>query len=551
MMSTEKAGENMDFTESLIQEYAKRIFGFAYLKTNDYHNAEDLSQEIIVALCDGTIAYKNIDNMDAYIYRICCYSWSKYLRKSKPGWEALNHTSTFETMQSDTNLEEGLIQKELSEKLRQEIMYLSKTKRDITVMYYYENKSGNEISNILGIPASTVRWHLSQAKMNLKERIIMTTEHGIYKPIRLSTGRNGWGEHDDPCGLHKDVLMQNVCWICHGQALTIEEIARTLGVAAVYLEDTIDKLLYMDYLKTVNKNKYQTHFFIPDAKYQLTERKFHLENTLPMAEQFYQVIVQALPRIKETINNSTDFDDDVLIWQFLPVVVFRTIQKTDSDIIQAKGLQHSAPKRKDGSKHWACASVRMSDILEGTSDISAELRDFCLQGGGNGIKLPVAGKMHALQFDLGFLGGHRHFGPTELSQLKRVHEIIMNGEVPNHYDKEIISTLIRKGYVSHTDENLKILIPYLTATEMQAVNQILQTCADELLNIKEIEKTFFQYIHTMNKEIPAFVENNERNHLLSGFSPYITILWLLYKNDYLRKPPAEELEHICTVVWEE
>ncbi|ASA22402.1 RNA polymerase sigma factor [Paenibacillus donghaensis] len=540
----------MDFTETLIKEYAKRIFGFAYLKTNDYHNAEDLSQEIIVALCDGTIADKSIENMDAYIYRICCYSWSKYLRKSKPGWEALNNASAFEYMESDDNIEEGLIQKELSEKLRQEIMYLSKTKRDITVMYYYENKSGKEISNILSIPASTVRWHLSQAKMDLKERIKMTTENGIYKPVRLCTGRNGWGENDDPCGLHSDVLMQNICWICHGKALSLEEIARTLGVAAVYLEDKIDKLLYLDYLKIVYKSKYQTNFFIPDARYQITERRFHLENTLPMAEQFYQITAVALKRIKSTVFNFTDFDDDFLMWQFMPIVILRTIQKIDSDIIQAKGLQHASPKRKDGSKHWACASVRMSDILEDAPDISAELREFCLQGGGNGIKLPVADKMHALQFDLGFLGGHRHFGPTELSQLKRVHEIIVNGEVPNSYDKEIISNLIRKGYVSHSDKYLKILIPYLTETQMQAVNRILQACSDEILNKKEIEKTFNQYISTMSKETPTFVDDNERNHLLSGFSPFITILWLLHKNGYLRKPTADEIERICTVVWE-
>lgn len=540
----------LDYTEALIKEYAKRIFGFAYSKTNDVHNAEDLSQDIIAQLCDGSIAFKNIENMDAYIYRICCYSWSKYLRKSKPGWEALNNAGAFEYMESKDHIEEDLIQQELSEKLRQEIMYLSKTKRDITVMFYYENKSGNEISGILGIPASTVRWHLSQAKMDLKERIKITTETEMYKPVRLCTGRNGWGEHYDPCGLHTDVLMQNICWICHGRALSLEEIARTLGVAAVYLEDKIDKLLYLDYLKIVHKSKYQTNFFIPNAKYQLTERSFHLYNTLPMAEQFYQVISEALPGIKSAIADSTDFDGDFLMWQFIPLVIFRTIQNIDSEIIRSKGLQHFSPKRKDGSRHWACASICMSDILAETPHIAAELVEFCLQGGGNGIKLPVAGNIHALQFDLGFLGGHRTFGPGELTQLKRVQEIIAEGEVPNSYDQEIISNLIRQGYVSHTDNKLKILIPYLTAMQMQAVDRILQSCSAEMLNLKEIEQIFNQYICTMSKEIPAFVDDNERNHLLSGFSPFITILWLLYKRGHLRKPAEDEMKRICTVVWE-
>jgi hypothetical protein len=54
----------------------------------------------------------------------------------------------------------------------------------------------------------------------------------------------------------------------------------------------------------------------------------------------------------------------------------------------------------------------------------------------------------------------------------------------------------------------------------------------------------------MSKEIPAFVDDNERNHLLSGFSPYITVLWLLYKKGYLSKPAEDETKRICTVVWE-
>lgn len=117
-MRMRRAGENMEFTETLVRQYAKRIFGFAYAKTNNFHNAEDLAQEIILALCDGSLADKQVGNMDGYIYRICCYCWSKYLRRNKPGWQALNSAEALEYMESGDNIEEGLIQQELSHKLR-------------------------------------------------------------------------------------------------------------------------------------------------------------------------------------------------------------------------------------------------------------------------------------------------------------------------------------------------------------------------------------------------------------------------------------------------
>jgi RNA polymerase sigma-70 factor (ECF subfamily) len=239
----------MDFTESLINVYAKKIYGFAYSKTNNYHNAEDLSQEIIIALCDKTTAEKGIENMDAYIYRICFYTWSKYLNKNKPQWEALSNTTAFDFIESDDNIEESYIQRELREKLRQEIMYLSKTKRDITIMFYYDNKSGNEISELLRIPASTVRWYLSQVKIDLKERIEMTEQSSIHKPITMNVGHNGIAVNLDMYGLSSDVLTQNICYVCYREALTIEEIARKLSVAAIYLESRITTMVYMDYMK--------------------------------------------------------------------------------------------------------------------------------------------------------------------------------------------------------------------------------------------------------------------------------------------------------------
>lgn len=540
----------MNFTEVVIKEYAKKIFRFAYSKTNNYSDAEDLSQDIILELCDISGVEDVIENMDAYIYRICCYTWSKYLRKNKRKWDELGSANVFEYVESKENIEGGYVQKELGEKLRQEIMYLTKLKREITILFYYENKKGDEIAKVLGIPASTVRWHLSQAKNDLRGRIEMEVCNEIYKPIKLKVGRNGWGENDDILGLQSDVLLQNICWICHGKALTIEEMSRTLGVAAVYLEDKIEKLLYMDYIKPVGKNKYQTNFFIPDGKYQLTERRFHLENVLPMAKQFYKIVEQALPQLKEIDFNSCEFNDEYLMWQFIPLVVFRSIQKIDCKIIQDKNLYHACPKRRDGTKHWACASIPMTDILNSTPEINKELREFCEEVKENSIKMETCDNICGLQFDLGFMTGYRNLDRVELAKLKRVKEILDKGETPNNYDKEIIADLIREGYVSNEEGKLKILVPYLTSNEMQKVDKILQRYLDEMLDEKEIEKIFNEYVEKMNKEIPSFVDKNERNHLLTGFSPYITILWLLYKNGYLKEPTIEEKKHLCTIMWE-
>lgn len=76
--------------ENIVLKYAKKIFGFAYAKTHNSYDAEDLSQEILLQILNKQTDFSDVENMDAYIYRICCYTWSNYLRKNKPEWNMIN-----------------------------------------------------------------------------------------------------------------------------------------------------------------------------------------------------------------------------------------------------------------------------------------------------------------------------------------------------------------------------------------------------------------------------------------------------------------------------
>ncbi|MBQ4510275.1 MAG: RNA polymerase sigma factor, partial [Clostridia bacterium] len=174
----------MDISKDIIEKYAKKIYGFAFSKTRDYNDAQDLSQEILIVLFDKGTKLSQIDNMDAYIYRICSYTWMNFYRKDIQKRKNLENASVLEFVADETDIEEEYIKKELHDKLRQEIMYLSKMKREVTIMFYYENKTSKEISDLLNIPDSSVRWYLGESKKTLKERIEMT-EQGIYKPIKI------------------------------------------------------------------------------------------------------------------------------------------------------------------------------------------------------------------------------------------------------------------------------------------------------------------------------------------------------------------------------
>ncbi len=549
----------MKYTEQVIREYADKIYGFAYSKTKNHHQAEDLSQDILVQLCDPRIDFEAIENMDAYIYRICSYTWSNYFRKNKPMWNAVNNADALEFFTDGENIEENYIQNELYERLRQEIMYLGRIRREITVMYYYENRSGEEIAEKLGIPASTVRWHMAKIKETLRERMEMTNTNEIYTPVKLVVGHSGWVKDYDMYGLSKDVLMQNICWVCREHALTMEEIARTLGVAAVYLEDKVEKMLYMDYMKTVGGNRYQTNFFIADLDYMLERRRFAYENAEKIAVPVYHMVRESMDKGKETWTFDGEFSDDLLLCALLMPELNRVsslLAHWANETLRLTGTGYM--KRKDGSEHAVSAHTRYVEEVEHRDDIDPDYRDYLRYSGGPGVKLRDIGTLQAMQLDMDLFGGWRVFEDAELKQLARVHELIEKGEQPNEYDMDGIANLVEKGYVRVDGGNPVLLIPYLRKKnwmDRAAETFSLALYRKKLEKYMDVEKVIGLLrgnVERMKKYVPAYLDKGQCNGLLLGAlnCEPTTLMYALFRHGYLAMPTEEEKERVATYVWE-
>lgn len=551
----------MNYTEQLILNYADRIYGFAYSKTKNYHQAEDLAQDILVQLwlCDRRVDFDSIENMDAYIYRICSYTWSNYFRKNKPMWNAVNNADALDFFADSEDIEENYIKNELYERLRQEVMYLGKIRREITVLYYYENRSGDEIAEKLGIPASTVRWHMAKIKETLKERMDMTTSNEIYTPVKLIVGHSGWAKDYGMYGLSKDVLMQNICWVCRERALTMEEIARTLGVAAVYLEDKVEKMLWMDYMKTVGRNRYQTNFFIMDLDYVLAANRFPYENALRIAVPVYEMVKENLEKSKEKLPFDGEFSDDFLLCTLLVPELQRVsslLSYWANEPLHLNGTAHM--KRKDGSEHTVSAHTLFREEIDRREGIDPTYRDYIKQSGGPGIKIRDIGSLQAMQMDMDLFGGWRYFENTELKQLARVHELIEKGEKPNEYGMDGIVNLVEKGYVRVDDGKPVILIPYLrksTETDKAAEKFSIDFYRQKLekyMDVGEIIELLRGNAERMKRHVPTYLDRGLRDSLLLGamYCEPTKLMYALFRHGYLAMPSEEGKKRIGTYVWE-
>lgn len=543
----------LELSNDIIHGYAKKITGFSYSKTHNLQTAEDLSQEILLSFVDSLRRQENIADMDGFVYTICSYTWSKFLRTNKKHWNNLDIDAFFDLYDS-SNVEEDTHIKILIEKLRVEIAYLNKLHREITILFYYDNKTGEEISKLFNIPHSTVRWHLGEIKKKLKVGIEMTTNNLNYTPQRIMAGHDGFinGE-DGQKGLGKDRIVDNICLACYGKTLTIEEIARSLMVAAGYIENHIKDLVYMDYLRVVDKNKYTTNFFIADIRHGVLAGKYHYHNIGIYAKKIYDAFNNRYEEIKSVGFLGSDLDKDFVLWSIMPFVENTIYYKSMSAVLRKNNVLMDTPKRKDGSQHWVCATLCDDNYFEEQTEFTKEEISFYKKSTGNGIKTRDDGLGNAsLQLDSRAtidIGIHwRAFDNPSLSEIQRIAQLIINNETPNELDKLVITREAEQGYVKMGNGTPKILIPYFIKSQYEKLTVILDEIIAELG-----EDMFADYIEKFaeifNKEIPDFVSKEERVYHKYKIYPQYAILYWLSDNGYLRYPTEEEAKRLCTVVW--
>lgn len=160
---------------------------------------------------------------------------------------------------------------EAVKRLQHEIAYLSRLQRRIVIMYYFENRKQADIASELGIPVGTVKWHLFEAKKELKRGMdtMRKTSDLKFNPIKFHAyGINGSVGSRNPDEFFRSSLPQNICYCVRNVAKTVNEIADDLGVSPVYVETEVDVLEEYGFL-VKQKDKYLINFIINEPTAEL------------------------------------------------------------------------------------------------------------------------------------------------------------------------------------------------------------------------------------------------------------------------------------------
>ncbi|MCL2774506.1 MAG: RNA polymerase sigma factor [Oscillospiraceae bacterium] len=541
---------NIDtFNSQFIDEYSKKILAFAYDKTCNICDAEDLSQEILVSLFTSIPKYSKIENMDSFVYTICYHCWSNFYRKNKKHWRNANIDDVnFMDLSDDCDVQEEVEDAVFIGKMKNEISYLSKLHRDIITMTYYDGKSSSQISKELNISDSTVRWHLVEIRKKLKGRIEMNNNENLnYKPIALKAFWAGQ-TFKTMRGIGQYRLVDNILYVCYGKALTIEEIAQKLSVAAAFIEQHINELVFMDDMKVVDGNKYQTNFFIRTREFLEIAEKYNYDNTKNKAERLYEAVEKRYGDIKAVNFIGSDFDKDFMLWTFIPMLISRLENKANNIIKQKKEYFYCTPKRKDGTEHWIRAFLQEDGYI---SSLPEEIKKFGakLDYQASGMTTDEISSFQFISYATEQTGGRNIFWGDELQKIMHIAEIIKNNLTPDKYDKMLISTYAEAGLVKVDGDKIQMLIPCLKKIEYEKLDKILLEIESELG-----DDFFVGYIEGYMKKVkgqaPDFLPDNEKNYIATGITSIAAVPYYLTERGKLRYPTDEEAKRLGIIIWE-
>lgn len=352
---------NRTDAEKWTTEYLKPVFGFALKKCKSIEDAEDLSQEIMAKVYVALLKRDDVEDVSKFIWTIAHNSLSNYYRDNNHSFTGVPIDKVENCLYDETpTAESALAQREEISKLYSEIAYLSKLQRRIVIMYYYENKKQEQIAKALNIPVGTVKWHLFEAKKELKRGMEFMREPSELKfnPKRfdMCSFSGKIGTKGDISNFIRSAISQNIVYTVRNEAKSINEIADELGVSPVYVESEAEYLEEYGFLMK-QKDKYLCNILISEPTEELNRLHDEMYNKAAklFANELYDELAKSGLLDECALGGYNDTrDKNFLMWALIPFVTAFSGENTLDKSITFSDVYTIRP---DGGKNICYATV--------------------------------------------------------------------------------------------------------------------------------------------------------------------------------------------------
>lgn len=156
-----------------INGYYAMLCRFAAMQIGNTYEAQDIAQEVLCRFLATNAEFEDEKRERAWLFKVAKNLCRDYWRSP---WHRRMVPFPSEMLLYD-GIEENALQKESDERILTAVLKLPFKYRQVIHLYYYEDMSAKEISDVTGIKISTVQTRLSRGRELLKK--FLSEEDGI------------------------------------------------------------------------------------------------------------------------------------------------------------------------------------------------------------------------------------------------------------------------------------------------------------------------------------------------------------------------------------
>jgi RNA polymerase sigma-70 factor (ECF subfamily) len=157
---------NTEAFRIIVDQYRDAVFGLALRMVNNREEAEELAQDAFIKVFNAINNYRGESKFSTWLYRITYNTCISFLRKNKPDLVeiqdqhgASNFNSGYDNlMKEDNNMAINII-----------LSQLKPDDRAIIQLFYLEENSIKEISEITGFSNTNVKVKLHRSKQKMRK----------------------------------------------------------------------------------------------------------------------------------------------------------------------------------------------------------------------------------------------------------------------------------------------------------------------------------------------------------------------------------------------
>ena len=552
---------NRQDVEKIITEYLEPIFGFALKRCKSIHDAEDLSQEIVLKAFRALLVKDDVADMGKYIWTVAHNALSNYYRDSAKSMLGVSIDDVAELLADPCSEFDAEDNSESILHLQSKIAYLSKLQRQIVIAYYFDNRKLTDIARSLEIPLGTVKWHLFEAKKELKRG--MDTMRNMselkFNPITFNSyGINGSSGTKSPDTFFRSALSQNICYCVRNTAKTVNEIADELGVSPVYVENEAEFLEEYGFLQ-VRKDKYIINFIIDEPTREL----------LVMQNDMYKRAAELFADdLYGELNGSGILDDpDIVCWQTDEPISLTESKRADRNFIlwtlipyiaawsgeklmdKSISFEEVATIRPDGAHNIFRAMVIPEQIA--LPDDYVHMKNWCgpmWNGDGRNILWQIYSEWSDK--------GEEHFGVQYSDDARRILSLYAR-EREERLSKDEYAWLAQRGYIKTNgdyDGNFKSFWQIVALATPDIKNRLL-SIGERIKekHQKEFDSLKAPYMEAVLKSVPKHLQKVKAYELQFIFHSdgwfLIHCLFALLRSGKLQIPTENQKKSMITLIF--